>query len=306
MLSISTCWNSSRHTDGAAMLQELCDLGFERVELGHGIRLSLMEGILKFAEKKAGTNFAFSSLHNFCPLPVEVPKASPDCFQFSSHREEERARAIKLTHQTIDYAERLGAPRVVLHLGSIPMNPITAELLGMIANGELYSRRYTQKKLKAVQTREAKSAFYMNRVRQCIEPIVEYAAEKNIQLGIESRHSYEEIPSSREIPPLLDALNSPNAGYWHDFGHVQVKHNLGFLDHEQWLTAIAPRLIGCHLHDTAWPGGDHRVPFSGSIPYEKLIPILPKNCLLVWEMSPRRKTEEITQALELWKKRFGA
>src|SRR4051812_16910687 len=45
MLSCSTCWNSSRHQDGEAMLQEILDLGFERVELGHGIRLSLMEGI---------------------------------------------------------------------------------------------------------------------------------------------------------------------------------------------------------------------------------------------------------------------
>ena len=26
----------------------------------------------------------FSSLHNFCPLPVEVMSASPDCYKFSS------------------------------------------------------------------------------------------------------------------------------------------------------------------------------------------------------------------------------
>ena len=30
------------------MLQEILDLGFEKIELGHGIRLSLMEGIQRF------------------------------------------------------------------------------------------------------------------------------------------------------------------------------------------------------------------------------------------------------------------
>src|SRR5437660_7205168 len=99
MLSVSTCWNSARHTDGAAMLQELVELVFERVELGHGIRLSLMEGIQRFCGEGKVT---ITSLHNFCPLPVEILHASPDCYQFSSHREAERERARKQTFQTID------------------------------------------------------------------------------------------------------------------------------------------------------------------------------------------------------------
>lgn len=73
MISCSTCWNSGRHTDGAAMIQEILDLGFDTVELGHGIRLSLVEGILKMVE--AG-KVKVSSLHNFCPLPPEIPRAS--------------------------------------------------------------------------------------------------------------------------------------------------------------------------------------------------------------------------------------
>ena len=50
MLSVSTCWNSGRHTEGIEMLEELLGLGFTRVELGHGIRLSLMEGVQKMVE----------------------------------------------------------------------------------------------------------------------------------------------------------------------------------------------------------------------------------------------------------------
>ena len=69
MLSFSTCWNSSRHTDGDVMLREIKELGFDEVELGHGIRISLMPGIQQMYD--AG-KVKFTSLHNFCPLPVEV------------------------------------------------------------------------------------------------------------------------------------------------------------------------------------------------------------------------------------------
>src|SRR6478672_7405879 len=110
MLSFSTCWNSGRHTDGAAMLQEILDLGFDRVELGHGIRLTLMEGIQRMFDQG---KVRFSSLHNFCPLPVEITRASPDCYILSSPDQRERDRALRLTFQTLDFAARLAAPIVV-------------------------------------------------------------------------------------------------------------------------------------------------------------------------------------------------
>src|SRR5215467_11919364 len=123
MISFSTCWNSGRHTAGDEMLREIkAELGFDLIELGHGIRLSLVPGIQQMFD--AG-EVGFSSLHNFCPLPVEVMMASPDCYQFSAVSAEERERAVRQTFQTIDFAERLGTPFVVLHLGSVRMQPIT-------------------------------------------------------------------------------------------------------------------------------------------------------------------------------------
>jgi hypothetical protein len=48
MISFSTCWNSGRHTAGDEMLREIkTELGFDSIELGHGIRLSLMPGVQK-------------------------------------------------------------------------------------------------------------------------------------------------------------------------------------------------------------------------------------------------------------------
>ena len=54
------------------MLREIRDLGFEYAELSHGIRISLMPGILDAVD--AG-EIKISTLHNFCPLPVGVDAA---------------------------------------------------------------------------------------------------------------------------------------------------------------------------------------------------------------------------------------
>ncbi len=285
------------------MLREIKgELGFDRIELGHGIRISLMPGIQKMFDAGEVT---ISSLHNFCPLPVEVMQASPDCYKFSAGTVRERERAVKQTLQTIDFAERLGAPFVVTHCGQVPMNPITDELIALAKKGKLNSREYVRRKIKAVKKREEEAPWRLDRVKECLKPIVEYAAAKNIRLGIEGRRGYEEMPNERELPALLDELNSPHAGYWHDFGHIQIKENLGFLDHEEWLRTIGSRALGCHLQDCIWPAQDHQPPFAGHVDLLKLVPLLPNECQYVWEMSPRKTPEEIRQSVEIWKKHFG-
>lgn len=303
MISFSTCWNSSRHTAGDEMLREIRnEFGLDLIELGHGIRISLIPGVQKAFE--AG-EVRFSSLHNFCPLPVEVMSASPDYYVFSSDSEQERQRTIRQTLQTIDLAERLGAPFVVLHLGRVPIKPVTDPLIALAKAGEMFSREYVRRKVNAVAQREAAAPVCLANVKECLKPIITYAGAKNIRLGIEGRRGYEEIPSEREIPALLDELNSPQVGYWHDFGHLQIKENLGFLNHEEWLRAIGPRTLGCHVQDCIWPAQDHQPPFAGDVDLEKLVPLLPPTCLFVWEMSPRKTAEEIRQSITAWKERFG-
>ena len=284
------------------MLREIKDLGFDLIELGHGIRLSLMPGIQEMFN--AG-KVRFSSLHNFCPLPVEVMVASPDCYQFSAIYPQERERAIKQTLQTIDFAARLGAPFVVLHLGSVRIGDVTDSLIDLVKKGKLLSRQFVKKKLRAIEKREAAAGRHLERVKDALRRIVGYAEEKKIKLGIEGRRGYEEIPSERELPGLLEEFNSPFVGYWHDFGHIQIKENLAFLDHAEWLQTIGPRAFGCHVQDCIWPAQDHQPPFKGSVDLKKLVPLLPKDCQFVWEMSPRRTADEIRESLETWKATFG-
>ena len=77
ILALSTSWCSHRHKDGYVMLREMADLGYEYIELSHGIRITLVPGILKAVEEGV---VKISSTHNFCPLPTEVVQAAPPQF----------------------------------------------------------------------------------------------------------------------------------------------------------------------------------------------------------------------------------
>src|SRR2546429_6858934 len=112
MYSLSTCWNSYRHTDGRAMLREIRDLGFEYAELSHGTRISLLPGILEAVD--AG-DIKISSLHNFCPLPMGVTHSAPNLYQFSADRPREREMAERYTLKSLEFAVQVKAPALVLH-----------------------------------------------------------------------------------------------------------------------------------------------------------------------------------------------
>ena len=151
MYSFSTCWNSGRHTDGRAMLREIRDLGFEYAELSHGIRLSLLPGIL---DAVSAGEIKISTLHNFCPLPVGVDKPSPNLYEFSSERTRERELALKYTFKTFECAKRVNAQLVVLHLGSMNLKDYGGKLEAMLERGEKDSPKYAKLLAEAIAKRD--------------------------------------------------------------------------------------------------------------------------------------------------------
>src|ERR1700676_1268809 len=116
IISLSTCWLSGRHQDGYEMMREIADLGFQYSELSHGIRVTLVPGILKAVEEGF---IKISSTHNFCPLPAGVTSAAPNLYQPSSPSESERALWRRHTNTSLDFAQRVGSHVLITHLGSI-------------------------------------------------------------------------------------------------------------------------------------------------------------------------------------------
>ena len=213
-------------------------------------------------------------------------------------------RAARQTLQTIDFAARLGAPFVVLHLGRVPIKPVTEPLIALAKAGEIYSREYVQRKVDAVAKREAAAPVYLANVKECLKPIMEHAAAKNIRLGIEGRRGYEEIPSEREIPTFSTNSTRRRSATGTTSGTSRSRKTSASSITRNGC-AIGPRTLGCHVQDCVWPAQDHQPPFAGDVDLEKLVPLLPPACLLVWEMSPRKTVEEIRRSVTVWKERFG-
>ena len=144
------------------MLAEIRELGFEFAELSHGIRLSLMPGILAAVE--AG-EMKISTLHNFCPQPVGITAPSPNLSEFSSDRERDRQLALKHTLTTFDFAAKVGAPLVVLHFGSMDLKDYTGKLKELLERGEKNSTKFQKVVAEANAAREAKKKKFYDRVR---------------------------------------------------------------------------------------------------------------------------------------------
>jgi sugar phosphate isomerase/epimerase len=302
MLSFSTSWNSHGKKSGGDIVREILSLGFDTIELGHGLSSPVVQEIL---EARRDLKFKVSSLHNFCPMPPEVRVDNPDCYEFISHRPSDRERAVRLSLQTIDMAERFGARVVVIHTGRIRTLNLTRPLCEMVEQGKFLTKEFARAKVQAVRKREAVGEIYLQRALECLIEIADYASKKGIRIGIENREYYEAMPSEREFENFLQRLDSANAGYWHDFGHAQIKHNLALLNHTEWLDRVGQRAIGSHVHDVKWPFKDHCAPWTGEINFGELVPKLSTDCLFVFEIHPRTLREEILTFAERWKTLFG-
>lgn len=284
------------------MIDEILEMGFDTIEISHGLKVSLIPGI-QSAHRQG--KFKCSGVHNYCPSPVEVMIDAPDCYEFTSYKPYERERALKLTLTTLETAAEFNARYVVLHMGSVPMKRDSKKLSGLIKEGKLNSREYVKLKHDIIRKREKLAPLYYARAMEALAKIAEKAEEVGVPVAVESRSTYEDLPSEREMVMLQEAFaDNPWVGYWHDFGHVQLKHNISLLDHEEWLWKMQPYLIGCHLHDVEWPARDHRVPFAGEVDFDTLVPIVPPGKPFVWELSPTRKKSHIKRALPMWKERF--
>lgn len=296
-LSLSTCWNSSRHTDGAEMLEEIRDLGFTRAELGHGIRYSLWPGVLDAIDEGV---IEISSLHNFCPVPMGVMKPSPNCFELTDPRPILRQQAINATIETIHNAAKLGVPAVVMHLGHANPYGINRELEKMIGDGHYLNRDYVQAKIKAVKLRRKLFPEVWARLKESLDPVVEAATKAGIKLGFETRERFEEFPNEEEFETVLNAFPTETVGYWHDFGHAARKEFLGWSDHRESLARLAPRLIGCHVQDCLPPNDDHLGLGKGEVPFAQLLPLVPPDAIAVLELAPSVPQEDVLASLTLW------
>lgn len=286
------------------MVDEILDLGVRNLELSHGMMITKLPGLQK--AYKAG-KFNCCGVHNYFPSPVEVMIDAPDAYEYTSHRSFDRKRAMDLTLKTLQVASEFEADYMVLHMGSVPMNSKrwTKRLTSMVEDKLDDTKKYQRIKEKFIKKRAKIGKLYYQRAIEALEEISQKAAEVGVKLAVESRSKYEDMPTETEMTALQQHFkDDPWVGYWHDFGHVQLKHNIHLLEHQQWLASMEPYLLGCHVHDVYWPKRDHRVPLTGELDFQALLQHVDPKLPHTWELSPTRKTEEIKKCLAVWRKAF--
>src|ERR1051326_4932417 len=302
MYSLSSCWNSHRHTDGRAMLREIRDLGFEYAELSHGIRISLLPGIIEAVD--AG-EIRISTLHNFCPLPIGVNQANPNLFKFSSLESRESENAWRYSLKAVETAERLKAGLVVLHLGCVDMKDYTDRLIELAGAGQQQSAKFEKLCAEVLERREQKKERHVEMAGAMLTRLAEEAAVRGIRLGVENREALEEIPFETDFTLFLKEFPAAHVCYWHDTGHAQIKENLGFIRHTMHLESLADRLAGFHIHDVQFPARDHCPPRSGMIDFAALKPLVKPEHIKVVELNPGVPVEELKRGVEHIKSVWG-
>jgi sugar phosphate isomerase/epimerase len=270
------------------MLAEIRALGFARAELSHGIRVSLVPGILKAVEDGL---IEISSIHNFCPLPSFVSHAAPNLYQPSAKAE--RPNWLRHSLQTLEFAGRVGASHVVMHSGSVPFrfrSPAAALEAGN-SPATFAAQTAALLRLRSAARRP------LQHILSSYAELAPEAERRGLLLGVENREGVLELPLDAEFPAFFaDVAPGPAIRYWHDTGHAQIKHRLGLLHHEQHLESLAEHLIGFHLHDVNEAGKDHQVPGSGSVDFAMVRRFVRPEHTLVLEPSPRLTRDEILRS----------
>ena len=276
----------------------MADLGFEYIELSHGIRISLVPGILKAIEEGI---VKITSVHNFCPLPTGVMHAAPNIFLPTSTDRNEIRSWIRYTRRTIEFAAQVGADRIILHCGKVPYSWRDPEkLLARYRSGKSLEElsqdpQYSRLLEKCLVKIMRKKARYMNNLRSSLKTVLPHAREHGIRLGLENRESLTELPLDAEMASLIEEFGqSGRIGYWHDTGHARLKETLGVISQEKLLAENQSRLLGFHLHDVDAGERDHQPLGAGTIDFQKIAPYFKPGQVLVLEMSPRLTKEQIT------------
>lgn len=280
------------------MLKEMAGLGFDHIELSHGIRITLVPGILRAVEEGV---VKVSSTHNFCPLPAGVVQPAPNLFEPSALEHREHDQWLRHTKRSIDFAAQVKARVLVCHLGSVSFfwfNP-ARNLRHYLRDHHDAGRTQDDKAYHALlkkclaKLRKRMPPFWA-KVKESINEMTDYAKQRNVKLGFENREKFEELPIDADYAEFIDEFPADAPlGYWHDTGHADIKEGMGLLKHREHLEKMAPRTIGFHLHDVSAQGNDHQPIGSGHIDFKMVSEFWRPEHLLTLEFGPRLTVDEV-------------
>ena len=293
---LSTCWNASRHSRPADLLDEHERLGFRRIEAySHYTPIQLHD---LGAEARA-RGFEITSLHSPCPIAVDDRGMRARWGDWlSSTNQTDRQFAVDTVKKTIDAAAEQGARGIVIHLGTTSIWSKQRTIVDTIAREGRNSPAHLQLVEQAQKERTANAGPHVDAGVKSIVALGEHAVGTGVRLGVEARDGYQEIPSLDEMAVVLDAARDLPVGYWHDAGHGAKLEFCGFVEHEEYLRRYADRMVGMHVHDTQ-AARDHRAPGQGGTDFAMLAKYVKPDTILTLELHADVLAEHIGPGVEM-------
>lgn len=302
--ALSTMWMRERHRSLEEFFEAASQLGFARFELNHWVSHELVEA----------THFppeVIQGVHAPCPAHPRTRDA-----EISALDKDERAAAIEAVAASLQLAERLGAPVVILHAGVVSVDPrLDAQLRDLYNQGRRNSHEYADLKVELVRERARLAERHLDATRRSLERLATLADAIGVRIALENRFCYQEIPIPDELDLLLREFAGP-VGFWFDTGHAYCLEELGFIPHREWLAGFNQQMLGCHLHDmrtvaqSAEPGWngedradspglrDHDIPGTGVIDFAEVLRYAPPGCLFTCEFETYHPPEQVKAGLD--------
>ena len=299
MLAISTAWRSEILDSGKEIVEEILSLGVNTLELEYRIsrvNLEEMEPYLR------GGRISVQSLHNIFPLPRHIPKsqANGEFVSLSSPNDRERKSAVAYTLKTMEWARKLGARAVVLHMGRVPMDGVMGLLVKAYDRGITETEEGKAFIAEHKETRGRLGKALLDASLKSLEILAREAQRQGVLLGIENRYNIQDFPSLEEFQAIFREFGASPIRYWHDMGHATTQENLGLVGKGELLENFGELLLGVHLHGCRGYQ-DHYAPGSGEEDYSLLKKFLKPETLRVVEAHYRATREELLRGLDFLK-----
>ena len=282
-------------TDANIVLDDIADVGCSSIELDYRIKKQELEKIRKRLLSDAWT---VHTVHNPCPSPTgNSPRPWRDA-ELSATDSGERKTAVKWGIGSLELAADLGASLVVFHLGFVDIDPELDKFRAFYHSGQIGTREWSDFYDNKLSERHAAASPYVDAVLHSIDALNNRAVKLGVLIGVETRLHFHEIPFKDEFHMIFDKFDGGQLRYWHDVGHGEVLHRLGFIDHEKdLLERYKDRLAGFHIHDVNGLT-DHLAPGQGDFDFQKLLPYFSTNTIPVLEVH-EADAVELSRGIEL-------
>lgn len=294
-LALSTMYaQQERFQDGAEFARYAKGAGYDAVEVSHSTSREKLEQIL------VDRSLAVTSFHQPAPWVRRENGRGNSSANLAAVDESERAAALDFARESLAWAARTGATKLVVHLGQVSdvheQFEEELEMRRLFDSGQAADPRFPELREQAIARRRRESGPYLDAARRSLRDLVAAAEPLGIAIGIENRYHYHEIPHPEEYDWLLAGFAREQAGYWHDTGHAEVLDRLGFIAKRAWLDRLSGRCIGAHLHDVIGIG-DHRAPGDGDLDWSYIVDGLRHLPAYTLEINQHQPDEKVIAAI---------